>query len=64
MKILCELRNINGTSADIVLPDGTTLMYQWYFNDLPDEHKCNGDGNSLVTDLITLRSAGIKIDYE
>ena len=52
MKVLFELQNINGNVADIVAPDGTTIMYQWAFSQLPEEHWHDHVGESTIADAI------------
>lgn len=66
MKVLFELTNINGNMADIVGQDGMTILSGYYFNTMPEEHRCSGGSgsDSLASDLISLKRDGIKIKYD
>lgn len=65
MKVLFELQNINGNAADIIAPDGSTILFGYVFNTIPEEHKYSGSGSDgLANDLISLKRDGIKIKYD
>ena len=65
MKVIFELQNINGNNADLIGPDGSLLLSQWYFSIMPPEAQTNsGSNDGLARDLISLKTNGIKINYD